>query len=519
MRRQREDKMRNHAGISVAVVSILTLCCSAAFAKPTSKVPALVIDEIPTTAAYSWQMAGSASVNCSGSTCLSYFTPPSSGTQRVQGAVLKLKLFSDSSIVIVQCVSQVRMGVSFLLAMASENPNSAPVVYRDCRAPVANSPVEVEFKGSTAKVYMQIPQANGSVKASSETYFIKGVLRPVSTPSIQGPQGQPNGTSGSIAMVDAKAIAPTQFSAKQKMDVTVIENVPTAASYEWQVPGHSSVSCSGSSCTGYFMPESSGISQVHGAVLKLLLPDGRIIVAGCNYNKGNIAFGIVGALTGDAHLNDPTSCAVPQVNDVIQVEPNGSVAKLSWRLPSIDGKGSKVSQNYAIRGVLQPEAPPVRDDSASNAYFANNAGAKPAPMSDKTSLLASANLPPSQQSTAKLDTPFKGAESPVQVATVTNDVARPDAGSTAAEPTPIVFPVDGTARPSVQAAPVVANNATQRAGCTGQIKLGMAEADVFRCKGTPDRQSNEQAVYSDGTHVYFDPNTHVVNNVMRIQDH
>jgi hypothetical protein len=205
---------------------------------------------------------------------------------------------------------------------------------------------------------------------------------------------------------------------------------------------------------------------------------------------------------------------------VIQVEPNGSVAKLSWRLPSIDGKGAKVSQSYAIRGVLQPEAPPVRDDSASIADSANSAGAKQAPMSDKASSLASAELPQSQQLTAKLDTPSKGAAaSPVQVARVINDAARPDAGPTAAEPTPIVSPVDETARPSVQAAPVVASDATQRAGCTGQIKLGMAEADVFRCKGTPDRRSNEQAVYSDGTHVYFDPDTHVVNNFMRIQDH
>ena len=143
---------------------------------------------------------------------------------------------------------------------------------------------------------------------------------------------------------------------KTKVDVTVIENIPTTLTYDWQVAGRGSVNCSGSSCISFFSPASSGTSQVSGAILKLLMPDGRIVIAACAYNKGNLAFGMIGAMTGDAHLNSPRNCAVPQLNDLIHAEFSGSLVKLLWRLPSLDGKGLKASESYVIRGVLKPVA-------------------------------------------------------------------------------------------------------------------------------------------------------------------
>jgi hypothetical protein len=149
---------------------------------------------------------------------------------------------------------------------------------------------------------------------------------------------------------------PIASAAKPRVEVKVIENLPTTLTYDWQVSGHGSVSCYSSGCSSYFTPASAGTSQVSGAVLKLLLADGRIVIAGCSYNKGNFAFGFIGAMTGDANLNSPRNCAVPQVNDVVQAEFSGSIAKLFWRRPSLDGKGAKEEETYVIRGVLQPVA-------------------------------------------------------------------------------------------------------------------------------------------------------------------
>jgi len=66
------------------------------------------------------------------------------------------------------------------------------------------------------------------------------------------------------------------------MKVTVIDNLPTTFSYDWQVAGKDTISCYSSGCTSYFRPSNSGTASVNGAVLKLLLPDGRIVIAECS---------------------------------------------------------------------------------------------------------------------------------------------------------------------------------------------------------------------------------------------
>jgi len=143
---------------------------------------------------------------------------------------------------------------------------------------------------------------------------------------------------------------------KVKLDVTVIENVPSTTTYSWQTPGRGSVSCSGNSCSSYFRPATAGTSQVFGATLKLLLPDGRIAIARCVANMGNAAFALVGAMTGDDHLNDPRDCGVPPGGEAIQAEFNGQIIKLSWHLPSIDGNGHKSGETYYLIGVLNPSS-------------------------------------------------------------------------------------------------------------------------------------------------------------------
>src|ERR1039458_3651220 len=148
------------------------------------------------------------------------------------------------------------------------------------------------------------------------------------------------------------------FGGKVKLDVTVIEDVPSTATYSWQTRGRSSVTCSGNSCSSYFIPADSGTTQVTGATLRLLLPNGRIAIARCVANMGNTVFGFIGAMTGDDHLNDPRNCGVPPSGQAIQAEFNAQTIKLSWHSPSLDGEGRKTGEIYYLMGVLEPTSSP-----------------------------------------------------------------------------------------------------------------------------------------------------------------
>ena len=144
------------------------------------------------------------------------------------------------------------------------------------------------------------------------------------------------------------------FAAKIKLDVTVIENIPSTTTYGWLTRGGSPAPCSGNSCSSYSIPANSGTSQVTGATLKLLLPDGRIVIARCVANMGGSVFAIIGAVTRDDHLNDPRNCGVPPSGQPIQAEFNGETIKLSWHLPGLDGTGRKTGETYYLTGVLKP---------------------------------------------------------------------------------------------------------------------------------------------------------------------
>jgi len=140
-----------------------------------------------------------------------------------------------------------------------------------------------------------------------------------------------------------------------RLKVTVIENLPTTTSYDWQVAGKSNVSCYSSGCTSYFTPSNSGTSSVNGAVLKLLLPDGRIVIAECSA-KQDVAANWTNALTGTSASTVYRDCRKPEANSTIEAEFNRSEVKLFMQAPSIDGTGRRSSETYYITGVLQPDA-------------------------------------------------------------------------------------------------------------------------------------------------------------------
>ncbi len=170
--------------MKVAITAfILALCCSSAFAKdkPTEKVT--VIENIPTTTSYNWWVDGKDTISCSGSSCTSNFWPASSGVNDVHGAVLKLKR-QDGTIVIAACNAKERVGADLLTAMVGV---TASATYRDCRMPDAGSTedIDAEFHLASVKLFFEKPSLDASGKIYSETYVIRGILRPSVSPGTK----------------------------------------------------------------------------------------------------------------------------------------------------------------------------------------------------------------------------------------------------------------------------------------------------------------------------------------------
>ncbi len=166
-----------------SVVLLVGLCCAGASAKGPQRETVTVVARESSTTPYDWQMNGRISVSCYGNTCSGYYTSPTSGTQQINGAVLRLQR-SDASIAIAQCVSKVNIFSSVMVAIDALNvgdPNT-PTVYRDCREPDPSSVVEAEFHSNTVKLYWH---GIGSSHGYSETYSLLGFLRPsISQPAI-----------------------------------------------------------------------------------------------------------------------------------------------------------------------------------------------------------------------------------------------------------------------------------------------------------------------------------------------
>jgi len=163
---------------------VLAVCSLSAFAKDKSREVVTLVENESTTTPYDREVDGHVSVSCYGSTCSGYYRPPTSGTQQIQGAILKLQR-SDSSVVIAQCVAKVDVLSSVIVGMAAaaDNDPNSPTVFRNCRIPVANLTVEAEFDlhHNQVKLFMLKPSANGSGKIISETYYVRGILHPASS--------------------------------------------------------------------------------------------------------------------------------------------------------------------------------------------------------------------------------------------------------------------------------------------------------------------------------------------------
>lgn len=132
--------------------------------------------------------------------------------------------------------------------------------------------------------------------------------------------------------------------------VQVIENIPVNSSYEWNVDGHATTTCYSSGCSSYFRPARSGTANVQGAILKLLLPDGRIVVARCLAKTDLLTY--MGAMTGGPVLC--RDCRIPEPGLTLQADFYRSTVKLFMQAPSIDDSGKKFTETYYIKGILKP---------------------------------------------------------------------------------------------------------------------------------------------------------------------
>ena len=80
--------------------------------------------------------------------------------------------------------------------------SGGPAIYRDCRIPEPGIIVDAEFFRSTVKLFMQAPSIDGTGKKFTETYYIKGVLRPTKA-VIKSPDPEPTSVPA-VAHSDAK---------------------------------------------------------------------------------------------------------------------------------------------------------------------------------------------------------------------------------------------------------------------------------------------------------------------------
>lgn len=185
---------------------ILVLCCTTVLADDTPREQVRVINSEPTRTSYDWQVAGRASVPCLGSSCSRYYAPSASGTDNVEGAVLRLQR-SDLTIVIAECEA-----LPSKAPRAGSPDANSPQVPQQCKIPEPNSTVAAEFHTGEVKLYMRASGYDGPGDVSSETYSIRGILQPTSSsdpvdPPIGGDPSasSPAGDASKLPQPDAKA--------------------------------------------------------------------------------------------------------------------------------------------------------------------------------------------------------------------------------------------------------------------------------------------------------------------------
>jgi hypothetical protein len=112
-------------------------------------------------------------------------------------------------------------------------------------------------------------------------------------------------------------------------EVKVVASEPPRASYGFQAPGRSPVSCLGTGCARYYAPSASNAGA---AVLRLMRTDASIAIVQCKAPQ----------------------CMMPDPSYKVAAEFTALEVKLTMFKSSADGPGPITSETYSIVGVLRP---------------------------------------------------------------------------------------------------------------------------------------------------------------------
>ncbi len=147
--------------------------------------------------------------------------------------------------------------------------------------------------------------------------------------------------------------------------VLIVEKVPDAA-WTWNGSGNGMVKCVGAQCDHYYMPPADAAPTMD-ITLRLLLPDGRILIAQC----------MAKPLPGQSHSVFTRSkpkvfhpCEVPDTHSAVDATLTAEDIQLSLRRTEPDG--SVATETYHLLGQLAPVAAsdaPLRADSTSRIVF------------------------------------------------------------------------------------------------------------------------------------------------------
>jgi hypothetical protein len=136
--------------------------------------------------------------------------------------------------------------------------------------------------------------------------------------------------------------------------VVVLARVPTNRSYNWQVQPNYAIPCFGAQCDHYYMPTADA-RPTEDVVLRLLLPDSRIIVVECRAKQMPVISNALQLVDGsDAEVPILRSCREPQPGTETPVVFEGTNARLLFPFTRHDGSATTIAETYHIKGTLTP---------------------------------------------------------------------------------------------------------------------------------------------------------------------
>jgi hypothetical protein len=170
-----------------------------------------------------------------------------------------------------------------------------------------------------------------------------------------------------LALLASTCLAPSLFAGDKKnvkalpqVEVVVLKAIPPAASYNWRgsTDGNGPAPCTAAGCDRFYMPppDSAPTSDV---VLRLLLPDARILIAECDAKEAALSSYAIKFAKADNTADVPIqrTCAAPGDHSHVMATVDGDSVRLFIQEPGPNGTDSILNELYRVRGTLTSTAP------------------------------------------------------------------------------------------------------------------------------------------------------------------